>query len=110
MRGSHKLEDLTKEQIVELIGDWKNFQQKKSPGEEVREPNEDELRNWAWRNPPCPAVKRNGEVCGSVRVSVSGYCFAHDPESAAWRAMGGRAKAKKARARKESSKNSDSTI
>ena len=47
MRGSHKLEDLTKEQIVELIGDWKNFQQKKSPGEEVREPNEDELRNWA---------------------------------------------------------------
>ena len=50
---------------------------------------------------PCSAVKRNGQVCGSDRVSGSGYCFAHDPESAAWRARGGRAKAKKARARKK---------
>ncbi len=50
---------------------------------------------------PCPAIKRSGEVCGSERVAASGYCFAHDPESAEWRAMGGRAKSKKARARKK---------
>ena len=46
---------------------------------------------------PCPAVKRDGELCGSVRVSASGYCFAHDPKSAEWRAMGGRARARKTR-------------
>ena len=51
----------------------------------------------ARRNRPCPAVKRNGEVCGSGIVSVSGYCFAHDPEAAAWREKGGRASAKKKR-------------
>ena len=48
----------------------------------------------------CPAVKRDGELCGSVRVSASGYCFAHDPQSAEWRAMGGRARARKTRATK----------
>ena len=101
MRGSHKLEDLSKEQRTELTDSWKEFQQRKNPGEAVREPNEDDLENWVWRHPPCPAIKRNGEVCGSVRVSVSGHCFAHDPESAVWRAMGGRAKAKKVRARKK---------
>ena len=60
-----------------------------------------EREHIARKDEPCPAVKRNGEVCGSDRVSVSGYCFAHDPESASWRAMGGRAKSKKARARKK---------
>ena len=49
---------------------------------------------------PCPATKRNGEVCGSDRVGASGYCFAHDPESAEWRAMGGRARSKRKRAAK----------
>ena len=49
---------------------------------------------------PCPATKRNGEVCGSARVSVSGYCFAHDPEAAAWRAKGGRSSSKRMRAMK----------
>ncbi len=53
------------------------------------------------KDPPCPATKRNGEICGSTTVSASGYCFAHDPESAEWRAMGGRAKGKKARAQKK---------
>ena len=50
---------------------------------------------------PCPAVKRDGELCGSVRVSESGYCFAHDPQSAEWRAMGGRARARKTRITKQ---------
>ena len=49
----------------------------------------------------CPAVKRDGELCGSVRVSESGYCFAHDPQSAEWRAMGGRARARKTRITKQ---------
>ncbi len=53
------------------------------------------------RNRPCPATKRNGEVCGSAIVSVSGYCFAHDPEAAAWRAKGGRESAKRKRAAKK---------
>ena len=44
---------------------------------------------------PCPAVKRNGDVCGSTRVSGSGYCFAHDPESAAWRARGNRSSSRR---------------
>lgn len=52
------------------------------------------------REGPCPAVKRNGEVCGSTRISVSGYCFAHDPEAAAWRAKGNEAKRKKRQAKK----------
>ncbi len=40
---------------------------------------------------PCPATKRNGEVCGSRRITASGHCFAHHPEAAKWRAMGGSA-------------------
>lgn len=40
---------------------------------------------------PCPATKRNGEVCGSTRITASGHCFAHHPEAAKWRAMGGSA-------------------
>ena len=52
------------------------------------------------REGPCPAVKRDGEVCGSTRISVSGYCFAHDPESAAWRAKGVEARRKKRQAKK----------
>ena len=42
-----------------------------------------------------PATKRNGEACGSKRVGASGYCFAHDPESAEWRARGNRANSRK---------------
>ena len=60
-----------------------------------------ERKHIARKDPPCPAIKRNRDVCGSDRVGASGYCFAHDPESAEWRAMGGRAKSKKARARKK---------
>ena len=52
------------------------------------------------RNRPCPATKRNGELCGSKIVSISGYCFAHDPESAAWRAKGGRESSNRRRVRK----------
>ncbi len=47
------------------------------------------------RETTCAGTKRNGEICGSRRVTVSGYCFAHDPESASWRAMGGRATSRK---------------
>ena len=54
----------------------------------------------ARRNMPCPATNRNGEACGSTTVSVSGYCFAHDPESAAWRAKGGRESSNKRRVEK----------
>ena len=52
------------------------------------------------RNQPCPATKRDGNVCGAAIVSVSGYCFAHDPEAAEWRAKGGRASGRKRRASK----------
>ena len=52
------------------------------------------------RNRSCPATKRDGEVCGAVIVSASGYCFAHDPEAAEWRAKGGRASGRKRRAAK----------
>ena len=52
------------------------------------------------REGPCPAVKRNGEVCGSKRISVSGYCFAHDPEAAAWRAKGVEARRRKRQAKR----------
>ncbi len=57
-----------------------------------------EKEHIARKDEPCPATKRNGEVCGSIRVSASGYCFAHDPEAAAWRAKGGRASSKRKRA------------
>ena len=57
-----------------------------------------EREHIAREDKPCPATKRNGEVCGSMRVSVSGYCFAHDPEAAAWRAKGGRGSSKRNRA------------
>ena len=60
-----------------------------------------EREHIARKSKPCPATKRNGEVCGSIRVSASGYCFAHDPESAEWRAMGGRASNKRKRAVKQ---------
>ncbi len=57
-----------------------------------------EREHIAREDKPCPAVKRDGEVCGSTRVSVSGYCFAHDPESSEWRAMGSRANSQRRRA------------
>lgn len=38
---------------------------------------------------PCPATKRNGDICNSTRISQSGFCFAHDPEAIEWRRMGG---------------------
>lgn len=98
---NYELEDLTAEQFEELINDWKRANNKGKPIEEAEEPNEDDLRDWIRSNQPCPATKRNGEFCGATTVSASGYCFAHDPESAAWRAMGGRAKSRKARARKK---------
>ena len=98
---NYELEDLTAEQFEELTNDWKRANNKGKPIEEAEEPNEDDLRDWIRSNQPCPATKRNGELCGSTIVSVSGYCFAHDPEAAEWRAMGGRAKSKKARARKK---------
>ena len=59
-----------------------------------------EIYEDGYSKAPCPAVKRDGELCGSVRVSASGYCFAHDPQSVEWRAMGGRARARKTRATK----------
>ncbi len=101
MRKKYQFEDLTQEQLAELTDDWKDSKNRGKPIEEAVEPNEDDLRAWLRRTQPCPATKRNGELCGSVVVSVSGYCFAHDPESAEWRAMGGRAKAKKVRAHKK---------
>ena len=60
-----------------------------------------EREHIARKDKLCPATKRNGEVCGSDRVGASGYCFAHDPESAEWRAMGGRASNKRKRALKK---------
>ena len=52
------------------------------------------------RKRPCPATRRDGEACGSKTITVSGYCFAHDPESAAWRAKGGRESSNRRRVRK----------
>ena len=37
-------------------------------------------------------------MCGSIRVSASGYCFAHDPEVAEWRERGVRASSRKRQA------------
>ncbi len=56
-----------------------------------------EREHIARRDRSCPATKRNGEVCGSSIVSASGYCFAHDPEAAEWRAKGALATSRKAR-------------
>ncbi len=57
-----------------------------------------EREHIAKKDDPCPATKRNGEVCGSIRVSASGYCFAHDPEVAEWRERGVRASSRKRQA------------
>ena len=46
-----------------------------------------EREHIARKDPPCPALKRYGDICGSDRVGATGYCFAHDPERAEWRAM-----------------------
>ena len=46
---------------------------------------------------PCPATKRNGQICNSTRISQSGFCFAHDPEAIEWRRMGGIARQQKLR-------------
>ena len=101
MRKEYQLEDLTPEQLDELTDDSKNFPKHGKPIEEVGEPSEGDLRKRLRRKRSCPAIKRNGEVCGSTIVSASGYCFAHDPELAYARAAGGRAKGKKARAQKK---------
>ena len=50
---------------------------------------------------PCPATKRNGDICNSIRISQTGFCFAHDPEANQWRRMGGYARQRKAREAKE---------
>ena len=90
--------NMNKEEMIEYMRDHLDPRPNQPPLEEIEEAH---LRSRLLRNLPCPAIKRDGEVCGSDRVSVSGYCFAHDPEAAGWRTMGGRAKAKKARARKK---------
>ena len=54
-----------------------------------------EREHIARKSKPCPATKRDGEVCGATRVSATGYCFAHDPESAAWREAGRRSNSRK---------------
>ena len=102
MRRTYELEDLNMDQLMELAMDWREAELKRRPIEEVTEPGEEAMRALLERRQPCPGIKRDGLVCGSTRVSAdSGYCFAHDPKAAEWRAMGGRAKAKKARARKK---------
>ena len=57
-----------------------------------------EREHIARKDEPCPATKRNGEVCGSDRVGASGYCFAHDPEAAEWRESGRRSNSRRRRA------------
>ena len=98
MLTENDVRSMTKEEMIEYMRANLDPMPDQSPLEEVEDAL---LRSRLLRNLPCPAIKRDGEVCGSHRVSVSGYCFAHDPEAAGWRAMGGRAKAKRVRARKK---------
>ena len=101
MTERYKFGDMTRQELIELAREWSGRDTIFGDNQKIEEVSDQGLRNWLSRNQPCPATKRNGELCGSTLVSVSGYCFAHDPESAEWRAMGGRAKSKKARARKK---------
>ena len=63
-----------------------------------REMMEMEREHMEWEDETCPATKRDGGVCGSTRIGASGYCFAHDPESAEWREAGRRSNSKRRRA------------
>ena len=101
MKESYKFGDMNREQLNELAREWAEGDTIWGNNEKIEEVSDESLIKWLSHNQPCPATKRNGEVCGSLRVGILGYCFAHDPESAAWRAMGGRAKAKKIRAQKK---------
>ena len=101
MTESYNFGDMSREQLNELAREWSEGDTIWGNKQIIEEASDESLIKWLSNNKPCPAVKRNGDVCGSLRVSVSGYCFAHDPEAASWRAMGGRAKAKKVRAQKK---------
>lgn len=101
MTESYKFEDMDRGQLNELAREWSGKDTIWGNNEKIEEVSDDSLIKWLSCNQPCPAIKRNGEVCAGLPVSVAGYCFAHDPELAYARAAGGRAKAKKARARKK---------
>ncbi len=90
--------NMTKEQLIENLDQRKPRKPGHAPLEEVMV---EQLRTALLDYLPCPAIKRNGEVCAGLPVSATGYCFAHDPELAYARAAGGRAKGKKVRAQKK---------
>ena len=100
MRESYKFKDMDRGQRIELAREWSGRDTIWGNNQKIEEASDESLIKWLSHNQPCPATKRNGEVCAGLPVSVSGYCFAHDPELAYARAAGGRAKGKKARAQK----------
>ena len=101
MTESYNFRDMNREQLNELAREWSGKDTIWGNNQKIEEASDESLTKWLANNQPCPAVKRNGEVCAGLPVSVSGYCFAHDPELAYARAAGGRAKGKKARAQKK---------
>lgn len=101
MTESYNFRDMDREKLNELAREWSGKDTIWGNNEKIEEVSDESLRKWLSANQPCPAIKRNGEVCAGLPVSVAGYCFAHDPELAYARAAGGRAKGKKARAQKK---------
>ena len=101
MSGKYNFGDMSRERLIELAREWSGKDTIWGNNEKIEESSDASLRKWLSCNQPCPAVKRNGEVCAGLPVSVAGYCFAHDPELAYARAAGGRAKGKKVRAQKK---------
>ena len=101
MTESYNFRDMDRGQLNELAREWSGKDTIWGNNEKIEEVSDESLTKWLSRNRPCPAIKRNGEVCAGLPVSGTGYCFAHDPELAYARAAGGRAKGKKARAQKK---------
>ena len=101
MTERYNFSDMTRQQLMELAREWSGKDTIFGNNEKIEEVSNEGLIRWLSRNQPCPATKRDGEVCAGLPVSGSGYCFAHDPELAYARAAGGRAKGKKARAQKK---------
>ena len=78
MTERYNFSDMTRQQLMELAREWSGKDTIFGNNEKIEEVSNEGLIRWLSRNQPCPATKRDGEVCAGLPVSGSGYCFAHD--------------------------------
>ena len=71
MRDSDKFKEMDRGQLNELAREWSGKDTIWGNNEKIEEVSDESLRKWLSANQPCPAIKRNGDVCAGLPVSAS---------------------------------------